>query len=352
LLVFVGLMWLVWLLDALTPGTGSAAGIGIVPRTFGGLDGIAVAPFIHGNFQHLLSNSIPLLILGAVILLRGLADFLFVVLVSGLIGGFGTWLFGTGNAQHIGASGIVFGFFGYLVFRTAFDRRLSSAAITLAVAIGYGTAMVFALVPQESVSWSGHFFGFAGGFVAARVRYPARRASSAVRPARPMRVLLALILTLGASGAWAAPPPPYRPLPALDLKVFACAPDPTHQLFSSRAELAAFLDGLAAHCPAPQFQQVRTAFLRSLDRASVRWADEALVIVQDWYGTGMAKASLRLTSPSPDVVRAAIVWRVPPPPVTPDTVVYRFAFVVKKPKVARVEVTGRTPKVTVLRVRR
>jgi membrane associated rhomboid family serine protease len=170
LLLFVGLMWFVWLLDAITPGAGSAAGIGIVPRTSIGLRGIVVAPFIHGNLQHLLSNSIPLLVLGAVILFRGVAAFLFVILVSGFIGGLGTWLFGTGNAQHVGASGIVFGFFGYLLFRTAFDRRLSSAIITLAVAVGYGTAMVFALVPNESVSWSGHFFGFAGGLVAARFR--------------------------------------------------------------------------------------------------------------------------------------------------------------------------------------
>jgi membrane associated rhomboid family serine protease len=176
LLVFVGLMWGVWLLDALTPGAGSAAGIGIVPRTWVGLNGVPVAPFIHGNLDHLVSNSVPLLVLGGLVLLRGVIEFGLVVFVSLLVSGIGIWLLGTGGAQHIGASGVVFGFFGYLVFRTAFDRRLSSAVITLAVAAGYGTAMVYSLIPQETISWTSHFFGFVGGVMAARFRYPARRA--------------------------------------------------------------------------------------------------------------------------------------------------------------------------------
>lgn len=180
LLIFVGLMWFVFVLDFLTPGYGSAAGNGIVPRTLDGLEGIPVAPFIHGGLDHLVSNSVPLLILGALILLRGVMALVFVVIVSTLVAGAGTWMFGTGDAQHIGASGVVFGFFGYLVFRTAFDRRLSSAVITLVVAGLYGTAMLYSLVPEETISWSGHFFGFLGGFVAARLRYPAR--GVAVRP--------------------------------------------------------------------------------------------------------------------------------------------------------------------------
>lgn len=175
LFAFLGLMWFSWALDAVTPGVGAVVGHGVIPRTWHGLDGIALAPFIHLDLEHLLSNSLPLLVLGALILLRGVTAFLFVVLLSGLIAGAGTWLFGAGGTQHVGASGIVFGFFGYLVSRTAFDRRLSSALITVAVAAVYGTAMIYSLVPQEAVSWSGHFFGFGGGFVAACLRYPARR---------------------------------------------------------------------------------------------------------------------------------------------------------------------------------
>lgn len=171
-------MWFAWLLDFIAGRPGSAAGIGIVPRSWAGFDGIFVAPFIHGDLDHLVSNSLPILVLGALILLRGVAEFAFVVLVSGLVSGLGTWVFGSGNAQHIGASGVLFGFFGYLVFRAAFDRRLSSALVTLAVAFAYGTAFAYSLIPEESVSWSGHFFGFVGGFLAARMRYPARQAKA------------------------------------------------------------------------------------------------------------------------------------------------------------------------------
>jgi membrane associated rhomboid family serine protease len=178
LLCFVGPMWVVRLVDAMTPGMISAAGAGIVPRTWSGLDGILVAPFIHSSFEHLIANTIPLLILGSLVLMRGVPEFVFVVLVSGLIGGLGTWLFGEGHAQHVGASGIVFGFFGYLVFRTAFDHRISSAIVTLLVAAFYGTAMAWSLVPQSTISWSGHFFGFLGGILSARLRYPSRIGSN------------------------------------------------------------------------------------------------------------------------------------------------------------------------------
>ncbi|HLJ73438.1 MAG TPA: rhomboid family intramembrane serine protease [Thermoanaerobaculia bacterium] len=172
--VFVGLMWVVRAIDTLIPGQMSSAGVGVIPRTIGGLYNIPIAPFIHVDWDHLISNTLPLVILGVLILVRGTFEFIFVVFVSAFVSGFGTWLFGEGNAQHVGASGIVFGFFGYLVFRTAFDRKISSAVIALIVAIAYGSAMTWSLIPEESVSWSGHFFGFIGGFAAARLRYPHR----------------------------------------------------------------------------------------------------------------------------------------------------------------------------------
>lgn len=168
---FAGAMWLVRIVDMIVPTPGSIAGHGIIPRTLIGLEGIPVAPLIHVDLEHLLANTIPFLILGALILFRGVFELLFVMLVSGLVAGLGTWLFGAGGSQHIGASGIVFGFFGYLLFRTAFDRRWTSALITLLVAMLYGTAMLYALVPAAGISWSGHFFGFIGGVLAARMRY-------------------------------------------------------------------------------------------------------------------------------------------------------------------------------------
>jgi len=177
LATLTAVMWLVRGIDMFMPHGLSSAGMGIVPRTWAGLQNIPIAPFIHEDFDHLLSNTIPFVILGALILVRGVIEFVFVLLVTAFFSGFGTWLFGEGNAQHIGASGVVFGFFGYLVFRTAFDRKITSAVITLAVAIAYGGAMTYSLIPEDHVSWSGHFFGFIGGFVAARLRYPAMMTS-------------------------------------------------------------------------------------------------------------------------------------------------------------------------------
>src|ERR1700739_2996641 len=103
LMVFVGLMWIVRGIDVFLPTGLSAAGAGIVPRTWDGLWNIPIAPFIHADFDHLLSNTIPLLILGALILARGVSEFLSVTSVTAFLSGFGTWLFGEGNAQHIGA---------------------------------------------------------------------------------------------------------------------------------------------------------------------------------------------------------------------------------------------------------
>jgi len=166
----VGAMWLIYILDIILPG--SATGYGIVPRTYAGLAGIPVAPLIHLNIQHLVANTIPFLILGGLVLLRGVGEFAFVVLTSTIIAGMGTWLFGAGDAHHVGASGVIFGLFGYLIVRTAFDKRLSSAIVMVVVAVAYGTAMIQSLIPANGISWSGHFFGLAGGFAAARLKRP------------------------------------------------------------------------------------------------------------------------------------------------------------------------------------
>lgn len=160
--------WVVWATDAVTPGH---IGHGIVPRTMYGLTGIVMAPFLHANLQHLLANTVPFVILGAVILLRGTRAFLTVAVTSALIAGAGTWLFGAPGTMHIGASGVVFGFFGYLLSRAIYDRRVSSFLIALVVAVLYGGTLLMSIVPAQGISWTGHLFGFIGGVTAARMRY-------------------------------------------------------------------------------------------------------------------------------------------------------------------------------------
>lgn len=172
LLLFVGSMWVIRAIDSLLPA-GNMIASGVVPRTTDGLAGILTAPFIHVGWWHLIGNTPPLLILGSLLLLRGVGEFVYVVLVVGFISGVGTWLFG-GYANHIGASGIVLGFVSFLLFRSAFDRKLSSFIITVIVAVGYSGMVLLSLVPRGAFSWSLHFWGFVGGFVAARLRYPSR----------------------------------------------------------------------------------------------------------------------------------------------------------------------------------
>ena len=164
-------MWLTFAIDLLTPG--HILG-GIIPRSSAGLTGIITAPFVHGNLNHLLANTIPLVVLGALILLKGANEFLVVLQLVTLISGAGTWLFGR-SGIHIGASGIVFGLFGFLLFRTVYDRTLVSAAITILVAALYGSVLGMSLLPEEGISWSGHMSGFAGGILAARFLYVRRR---------------------------------------------------------------------------------------------------------------------------------------------------------------------------------
>lgn len=165
------LMWIIQFLDIylLTPGFDMPLRqYGIVPRQVNGLRGIAFAPFLHGGFAHLISNSIPFLILGGLVLMRGMRTFMLISLGSMLIGGLGTWLVGA-NGVHIGASGVIFAYLGFLLLRAWFERSLIAIATALVVGFFYGGLIWGVLPSQEGVSWESHLCGFIGGVVMARV---------------------------------------------------------------------------------------------------------------------------------------------------------------------------------------
>src|SRR5215210_9355290 len=160
------LMWVVEVIDA--AGAHLDAN-GIHPRDVGTLPDIAFAPFLHASWGHLLGNTVPFLVLGATIALGGLARTVAVVVIVALIGGLGTWLIGPAGTNHIGASGLVFGFAAYLLARGIFSRRPLHLAVGVAVLAVYGTTLAFSLVPHPGVSWQSHVFGAIGGIVAARM---------------------------------------------------------------------------------------------------------------------------------------------------------------------------------------
>ena len=157
-------MWVVEIVDVVAGDLDSA---GIRPRDPEGLVGIATAPFLHAGFGHLFGNTIPLLILGAVIALSGLARVAGVTAIVALVGGLGVWLVAPASTLHIGASGIVFGFITYLITRGIYSRRGLHLAVGVAVLFIYGGTLAFGFVPTPGVSWQGHAFGALGGVLAA-----------------------------------------------------------------------------------------------------------------------------------------------------------------------------------------
>ncbi len=140
---------------------------GIRPRTWQGLGHILTAPFFHVGFAHLAANTLPLVILGWLVMLRRTADYVVVALVSALASGLGIWLLGGSRTIHLGASGVIFGFLGYLVARAYFERSLAALILALVAGMLYGGLIWGVLPGQAGVSWLGHFFGLVGGGLAA-----------------------------------------------------------------------------------------------------------------------------------------------------------------------------------------
>jgi membrane associated rhomboid family serine protease len=158
-------LWLVLLSNALF-FDGQLARFGIVPRTLEGLRGIAFAPFLHAGTAHLAANSVGLLIFGGLVLLRNETHFWLVALIGALLGGFGTWLFGR-PLIHIGASGVIFAWFGYLLSTGVFERRLGAILLSLLAVFGWGGLIYGVLPGQPGVSWESHLFGVISGICAA-----------------------------------------------------------------------------------------------------------------------------------------------------------------------------------------
>lgn len=142
---------------------------GIYPRQLDGLQGIIWAPFLHGSFQHLVANTLPMVTLGGLIMLGETDDFWGVTAIAALCSGLGTWLIGAPNSVHVGASGVVFGYFGYLLLRGYLDRSVFAITASVLVIVFYGSFLWGVLPNQPGVSWEGHLFGFLGGCLAARL---------------------------------------------------------------------------------------------------------------------------------------------------------------------------------------
>lgn len=162
----VALFWGVEVLDSLILSDRLEAN-GIQPRSIGGLDGVLWAPFLHGGFGHLIANTIPFVLLAGLTMALGLRRFALASAIIIVVGGLAVWLFAIGsNENHIGASGWIFGLFGFLVSVAIFEHRIRSIALAFIALVLYGTTLLFGLIPAPGRSWEGHLFGLLAGVLA------------------------------------------------------------------------------------------------------------------------------------------------------------------------------------------
>jgi membrane associated rhomboid family serine protease len=162
----VGSLWIVFAINTLLGG--ALVRFGIVPRSADGLAGIFIAPFLHANLNHLIANTIPFLIFGWLVMLRDRRHFLPVTLYATLGSGLMAWCFGAPGSLHVGASGVIFGYLGFLLLSGWYSRSFTSIIISVGVAVLWGGTVMQVFPGTPGISWQGHLGGLIGGILAAR----------------------------------------------------------------------------------------------------------------------------------------------------------------------------------------
>ncbi|TWD14882.1 membrane associated rhomboid family serine protease [Streptomyces sp. T12] len=182
--IAAGWVALLWLLEVADVLSGHALdGFGIVPRTPSELVDVVPAAFVHFGFSHVAANSVPLLVLGFLAALGGIRRFLAVCALIVVADGLGVWLVSPAGSNTAGASGVIFGLFGFLLVSGFVERRPLGILAGVLVAAVWGGSILAGLVPTQSgISWQGHLIGLAAGIAAA---FLLRR-----RPAKPLEPVL------------------------------------------------------------------------------------------------------------------------------------------------------------------
>lgn len=173
---FVALLWALEIVDTVSGNRLDA--YGVRPRTDEGLVGVVLAPALHFGFDHLVSNTVPVAVLGFLTLASGIARGLLATAIIWVVAGLGVWLVGDSFSNHAGASALVFGWIVYLGVRGFLNRSWGQVAVGVVVLVVYGSVLWGVLPGQPGVSWEGHLFGAIGGAVAARLVVVRRRAGA------------------------------------------------------------------------------------------------------------------------------------------------------------------------------
>jgi membrane associated rhomboid family serine protease len=164
------LVLIAWIVSVLNFGilAKSLNSLGIQPRRWAGLWGVLCAPFLHGSWGHLEGNTIAFVTYGGLIMLQNPDNFGAVTVTVALTSGLGTWLLGRDRTIHIGASGVTFGYLGFLMFLAFFDRNIPTVLLLMFTAF-FHSKYLWGLLPiYQRISWEEHLFGFLGGIYAAR----------------------------------------------------------------------------------------------------------------------------------------------------------------------------------------
>lgn len=140
--------------------------LGLYPRRLFGLTGILLSPFLHGDFSHLFFNTIPLFVLGLAILTEGPNTFFTVTGIIMLLEGLSVWLVGR-KARHIGASGVISGYFGYIIVNAYLHPSFTAGLLALLVIYYFGSIFLGIFPQEEQISWESHLLGFLSGIAAA-----------------------------------------------------------------------------------------------------------------------------------------------------------------------------------------
>lgn len=180
LFVMVGFLAILWMVQIANWADHYqlTAGYGIIPHDVGRLPEIFTAPFLHFSWAHIEGNSGPLFIFGFLAAYRGVPKFLAVTLVVTITSGLAAWIFESPASLGAGASGVVFGYFGYIIVRGIFDRHLIDLMLGMVMALCFAYQFTV-LVPQAGIGWQAHAGGLAGGVAAGWLFRDRRRGKAA-----------------------------------------------------------------------------------------------------------------------------------------------------------------------------
>jgi membrane associated rhomboid family serine protease len=182
LLLLAGL----WMLEFLDQLSGNQLDqLGIHAREVDGVPEIFTAPFLHAGWDHLISNSLPFLVLGFLVLLSGLARWVASSLIIIIVSGMAAWSLTPAHTIILGASGLIFGWLTYLLARGIWSRRPAQVVVAVLVLLVYGGLIWGVLPGAADVSWQAHLGGALGGVLAAWLLH--RRASRQLVTTAPGR---------------------------------------------------------------------------------------------------------------------------------------------------------------------